>query len=473
MECQNDVKGKTQARSSLAKTTVKNFCEGSTIHGISPMYNAKNIFMRLFWIAMFVAMWSLLVWQINKLLNKVYGTDIVISTKKTTRNDMDFPTVLVFNADPYSRERLTKYPEVFSGPNRVDRLKEVLSNISYKQLGELANDIRYSCTFDDVSCKSQTLSFPLLGSYLQFNGGRRSTQKKPGPAHGLSMILNINESDYSNLFRSGYGVLVYISKSYFITYPLLQNKGIAAAPGTLTRIKMKKKETLRLKDPYPDRCTNKTFVQSLKGFHFKFGLRYSLDFCKFNALLRSQMASCGVIDAQFNSLVDRYMIKEKSNVSLFSISNNKSETEENWRCLKMITLENIENDCSLLCNDEEYEYSVSSLRWPNSEEAIELLTEMRRRYSASSDVQNWTVDDIYKNLVKIEVFFSDFEVEVVEHVPAYGWDEFVSDLGGQVGLWIGASVYSAVEIVSFLLSLLYCLMERFCNVKLHSTKADG
>ena len=58
------------------------------------------------------------------------------------------------------------------------------------------------------------------------------------------------------------------------------------------------------------------------------------------------------------------------------------------------------------------------------------------------------------NALAIEVHISDFTVEIIEQSPAYDWDNFLSDLGGQMGLWIGASVYSGVELVSILLKLI-------------------
>jgi len=43
--------------------------------------------------------------------------------------------------------------------------------------------------------------------------------------------------------------------------------------------------------------------------------------------------------------------------------------------------------------------------------------------------------------------------------------EFASDLGGQVGLLIGASVYSALEVLSLMVSLSYYMLQRVYKVR--------
>jgi len=93
------------------------------------------------------------------------------------------------------------------------------------------------------------------------------------------------------------------------------------------------------------------------------------------------------------------------------------------------------------------------------------LDYMKMHSAQTSAVQNWTVDSIYKNMLKIELYFSDFDTDVIEQKPAYGLLEFASDLGGQVGLLIGASVYSALEVLSLMVSLSYYMLQRVYKVR--------
>ena len=51
-------------------------------------------------------------------------------------------------------------------------------------------------------------------------------------------------------------------------------------------------------------------------------------------------------------------------------------------------------------------------------------------------------------------------MEEITQKPVYEWANLASDPGGQLGLWIGASIFSVFEFGSFLLEL---LAYKFCK----------
>jgi len=55
----------------------------------------------------------------------------------------------------------------------------------------------------------------------------------------------------------------------------------------------------------------------------------------------------------------------------------------------------------------------------------------------------------------VDIFFEELNYEVISEEASYELVNFVSDLGGSLGLWIGMSVLSFAEI--FELLLLICL----------------
>ena len=170
------------------------------------------------------------------------------------------------------------------------------------------------------------------------------------------------------------------------------------------------------------------------------------------------MTTCGVVDPQYSYLIKASVIVEKSNVS-YTIRGNSSEKERIMNCVTRVASENFKSNCRRPCVSYEFDYTVSHLRWPTVEEAQERLETLKK---SSSQVRNWTLEDIYKNLLKVQIYFSEFDIDEVEQKPAYTWEMVPSDLGGLPGLYIGASVYSGLEVFSFLFSLLYY----FCHVAL-------
>ena len=448
----------------IAKLAVKQFCETSTIHGISSIYNASNTLQRTFWVGIFLTVNSLMIWQVSELVIEIYKRDVLITSRKVSYDQLDFPCVIVSNAGPYSKSKLRSLVPRASGS--IENMKKIISNLSAFQVYQLSSDLQHSCKFQGKECQAGKDIFPLIGKYLMFNRNFHWRQMNPGPESGLELILNINESDYANVLKHGYGVLIYIGE-LFVTYSHLHNKGIAVAPGTLTKINMQVTKTTRLPHPYPDNCVANTDVKELQGFHSRFTLSriYSLEFCKFLAMLRAQMTSCGVVDPQYKFLIDLVVIIEKSNVS-YTISGDRSKTESTMSCLKRVANEKIKSNCRRPCKSQKFDYTVSYLRWPTEDEARERLKELKK---SSSKAGNWTLEDIYKNLLKVQIYFSEFDVDEIVQKPAHTWKMIPSKLGGLIGLYIGASVYSGLEVFSFLFSLVYY----FCHKILKRTSASA
>ena len=451
----------SESRPSLAKAAVKNFCEASTIHGISSIFSAESTVSRIFWIGMFVSVCSFLIWQISQLLQKLNANSVVIASRTLSEKELDFPVITFSNADPYSRAKLARFPQTLNGSRKLAHLRDLLSNFTSEEAKDIGGQLDYDCLFGSKSCFFTERIYPWLGNCWHFNFFSDQKQKNTGPKSGLIVIFTINESDYANTFDNGYGVYINIANSPFISLPVQRNKGILAAPGMLTRISMRKKKIFRLEHPYPDDCRKDSDVKELKGFHFKSSLKgyYSMDFCKSMSLVRNQMIRCGVVNPGYKFIVDNYLVIEKSNVS-YKISGNSSEVDSIWGCLERVANEYVESGCRPLCNDYEFDFTISTLRWPSTQEAMDRLAYMKKHWPQTSAVQNWTVDSIYKNMLKIEIYFSDFDIAVIEQKPAYGLLDFASDLGGQVGLWIGASVYSVLEVLSLVVSLSYYMLQK-------------
>ena len=480
-----DERGVDVKKQSSFKSSIRDLCEGSTIHGIAPILAAKNVYTRLFWIVIFSLSCALLVWQVYTLSLKVRSKDTVTMTTNVKAKDMEFPVITICNANPYS---LLKSDSAFQSKFNLslydastpDEIKHSgWTEFSLKEIQEASVNLN-----EFMMVKMNTSTFagkpitnipsifrPLLGNCLCFATGFK--QNQPGPDSGLSVVLNINESDYSPFFSDGYGIFILVNRDGYMDYWSFKNKAIAAAPGTLTRIKMHKTEIKRLPYPYPDACVNnKIPVKEIETMYFTKECFYSYDMCSLIFMFKWQMLTCGYIDSRYKRLLEDNVDIEKSQI-VFNKAANSTEIEKEMACLNQARVESHNNNkCKPSCFDEQYEFMVSSLRWPTKLEAKELLKNMQKTWPTTSNVQNWTTDSIYDNLVKIQIYFDDFHINQIEQRPAYGWNDFISDFGGQAGLWIGASVYSGFEIGSILLSFVAGIMNYIGGKKISEGEKD-
>lgn len=58
------------------------------------------------------------------------------------------------------------------------------------------------------------------------------------------------------------------------------------------------------------------------------------------------------------------------------------------------------------------------------------------------------------NYVSLVIFFNDMSYQMFTDIPAYDWPKLVSDIGGQMGLWLGLSVITSIEILELLFDTL-------------------
>ncbi|KAK2144129.1 hypothetical protein LSH36_782g01016 [Paralvinella palmiformis] len=59
------------------------------------------------------------------------------------------------------------------------------------------------------------------------------------------------------------------------------------------------------------------------------------------------------------------------------------------------------------------------------------------------------------NFLKAAIFYEDLSQEIVSEVPVYTGYQFVGDVGGMLGLWIGVSALGIVQLIEFVLATTY------------------
>ncbi|XP_073866424.1 acid-sensing ion channel 4 isoform X3 [Macaca fascicularis] len=95
--------------------------------------------------------------------------------------------------------------------------------------------------------------------------------------------------------------------------------------------------------------------------------------------------------------------------------------------------------CPTPCNLTRYGKEISMVRIPNRGSA---------RYLARKYNRNETY--IRENFLVLDVFFEALTSEAIEQRAAYGLSALLGDLGGQMGLFIGASILTLLEILDYI-----------------------
>lgn len=109
--------------------------------------------------------------------------------------------------------------------------------------------------------------------------------------------------------------------------------------------------------------------------------------------------------------------------------------------------------CPEECNSLTYELSSFSSKYHTSGYLNQLLngTFISRKYP------NMTIDELKDNIVKFRVFYPQLEYKVISQSQQYTLSDTISNLGGSMGLLLGASLISLLEIVELLLNFLFMI----------------
>ncbi len=70
-----------------------------------------------------------------------------------------------------------------------------------------------------------------------------------------------------------------------------------------------------------------------------------------------------------------------------------------------------------------------------------------------------TVEELRENILEVDVWMQSMEVSVIDEGWAFTKSELFSNVGGTFGLFLGASLFSFIEIFDLLFTALF---EKFC-----------
>ncbi|XP_071785466.1 acid-sensing ion channel 1C-like [Asterias amurensis] len=264
-----------------------------------------------------------------------------------------------------------------------------------------------------------------------FNGGFDGEElrkvKVAGKGHGLSLLLDVQQYHYyySKLLQYSAGLVVAIHDRDDI--PLVESFGLAIAPGTEARIGIKKRQTNNLPPPYGV-CGSR----DLKYFSSP----YSMHKCQRECLIDYIQASCGCVEP-YMAVSDNMTVCNPAII---------------FSCVHFLASEfNVKDecDCPVTCESTTYTTSLSYSRMPSDFYNQKLLD-----YVADL---GWVVeeDHFLTNSVMLQLYFEEMTTEVITQREAYTFFAFLCDIGGSMGLWLGGSILTIVEIFDHLFQIAF------------------
>uniref|UniRef100_A0A452UV59 Acid sensing ion channel subunit family member 4 n=1 Tax=Ursus maritimus TaxID=29073 RepID=A0A452UV59_URSMA len=276
------------------------------------------------------------------------------------------------------------------------------------------------------------------GKCYTFNADPQSSlpSRAGGMGSGLEIMLDIQQEEYLPIWRetnetsfeAGIRVQIHSQEEP----PYIHQLGFGVSPGFQTFVSCQEQRLTYLPQPWGNcRAESRLREPELQGYS-----AYSVSACRLRCEKEAvlQRCHCRMVHMPGNETICPPNIYiECADHTLDSLGGGSEGP-----CV-----------CPTPCNLTRYGKEISMVRIPNRGSA---------RYLARKYNRNETY--IRENFLVLDVFFEALTSEAMEQRAAYGLSALLGDLGGHMGLFIGASILTLLEILDYIYEVSWDRLKR-------------
>ena len=436
--------------------------EKASLDGISHVFKGKSKIRRIMWgVIFFGAVVGCLYTvgeSLRRFIDKPTATSIFIES--TEKSGLSFPAVTICSLDSADKNGgyMAELFEFLFNPDfafnfgislDLGHCRDVLKNTTefernitiWDGLRESFKDIIHFCGFIQgvdkkvIRCEEELqpvlTSLGICYTFNSITNGRSDVYATAtGAKYGLKIIFNVSQNNHPS-GEGNSGIKIVVHERDDIPRPNLYGFGIP--PGRNAYIGVRKKIDI-------DHTSNVGCIDD-RELSFYPHYEYSQFACRQNSLVEhiAQPYTCDcILDPAARPISGHY-------------GNTPNCTFNDTCCLQNQSFSfDTHSICPIPCHFEYYDSRVSYTSFPTGL--------FLKRLATSS---NKTVKTVQGNLLSVNVFLEDLQVTTTTTEYSYPVYGFLGDIGGNMGLFIGASIISLLEIVVLTLDEL----KRFCLTK--------
>ena len=430
---------------------LRKFAETTNTHGVRQILIGKSLIRKIFWGSFFLFSLTFCLVNISRSIQFYIG--IPTATTVTSRHvpSLEFPAVTVCNMhlfrssylDALNLTDLTRATLNLKISN-PDRVREEFQNqcLTYKRFidtsitleeailagGQRLEELIAECEFLGVPCDLQRDFTPVmtpLGLCYTFNGRNDNEEYKTvsgiGYRHGLELVLNLQQDEFAPTFthESGARVVIHNQKDP----PTVLENSLSVPVGQTAYISIRARQI----DDRSETGFSNCYMDSEVTFELLQSNEYSLASCLSDCILKDIAEVCKCIHGVAIPTVGRYANSQKCSVVQLC-------------CIAATLITTEDCGCTISCNQSLFDATITYSTYPALAEFANLAL-----------LYNTTQEAIRDSFLSVRVFFSELIMvrEVTEQ--SYSLTALIADIGGQLGLFLGASIISMMEFLTWML----------------------
>ncbi|GMT33916.1 hypothetical protein PFISCL1PPCAC_25213, partial [Pristionchus fissidentatus] len=296
------------------------------------------------------------------------------------------------------------------------------------------------CSFNGNQCDIEK-DFKLyidhtFGNCYTFNANpaRLFTSSRAGPSYGLRLMVFVNASDYLPT-TDAVGVRIAIHGQKENPFP--DTFGYSAPTGIVSSFGLSLRKVNRLNNTDGGRCVPNEWPLDSKYIYKKY--EYEPEGCYKSCYQDEITSNCKCYDPRLPTINDKLpaCLNATQTTCLLDLAV-KYNNKKNKRC-----------HCLQPCQQDVYSTTYSAAKWPSG--SVNMACDQEK------DCHKY----YREHAAMLEIYYEQMSYEIIRESQSYQMVNVLSDIGGQAGLWLGASVLTAVEFISLLMRLLKIFIKKY------------
>ncbi|XP_069509774.1 acid-sensing ion channel 1 isoform X3 [Ambystoma mexicanum] len=422
------------------------FAGSCTLHGASHIFVEEGFGVRQgIWACSFLLSLSLFLVQVGDRVNYYMGNPHVTLLDEMNSPSMVFPAITFCNFNRFRVSQITYTDLIFltpiieyreeeadpditwaSNPDQFDQAYQDLYSV-FNRTGHRLQDMLLDCKYQGNACKPEDFVqvFTRYGKCYTFNSGQNGKEPlitfRGGTGNGLELMLDIQQDEYMPVwgetdetsFEAGIKVQIHSQDEP----PFIDQLGFGVAPGFQTFVSCQEQRLTYLPPPWG--ACKSTPIDS------EFFDTYSITACRIDCETRYLIENCNcrMVHMPGDS---PYCTPEQYKECADSALDFLVE-RDNTYCV-----------CETPCKMTRYGKELSMVKIPSKASAKYLA----KKFNKSEQY-------IAENVLVLDIFFEALNYETIEQKRAYGVAGLLGDIGGQMGLFIGASILTVLELFDY------------------------
>ena len=455
---------------------IKSRLSSSSFILLPNLYRSQNDLLKIIWLTLSIISASVCGWLMSRSIMDYYNYDVVTKTEVKYETYFKFPMITICNLNPFTTEYSNEFIRSYLNTSNPDFengffmsysiFKHIEKNLTDPYLfGRRIDELIIDCSYGSIKCDLkedfQHYYDLRLGNCYRFNSGKNMNGEKVEQkyANALSNQLNFqlwigSAQNNNNMFSVDNGLIIDISDSENSF-----SNSVLISPGYTTKISLEKLTIIKKPKPYSNCVNNLNSVDSYDSLIYK---KLIVDSQKYNYhscnLMCFQRYLGDICKCQLDYINLTYF-----NDMRFCYSN-RSLNEQDIKCVNETATYFLNDnqmhlkscDCPIECEYNFYRCENSISEFPSRKYLSYLLKSnlIKSMFNNSLNDSLETFKFIRENVANIFIMFPySMQTYITEYAKTQPTD-LVSSVGGILGLFLGLSFLSFIEIFDLAIQII-------------------